>query len=69
MEIKDIKIVIGAAMFLLLFGVLSSYLLSRFPGSSIATDNSWSCTADVKKCLDGTEVGRIPPYCLFAECS
>ncbi len=26
------------------------------------------CTADVKRCLDGTYVGRVAPYCTFAPC-
>lgn len=31
-------------------------------------ENIVRCTADVKKCLDGTYVGRIAPSCSFAPC-
>ena len=30
--------------------------------------NSVRCPADVKKCLDGSYVSRIPPDCTFALC-
>jgi len=26
------------------------------------------CTADAKRCSDGSFVGRTPPHCAFAEC-
>ena len=32
------------------------------------SENAIRCTADVKKCPDGSYIGRIPPSCSFAPC-
>jgi hypothetical protein len=31
-------------------------------------ENFVRCPADVKKCLDGSYVGRVAPNCSFAQC-
>jgi Pyruvate/2-oxoacid:ferredoxin oxidoreductase delta subunit len=35
---------------------------------TISDDKIIRCPADVKKCPDGTYVGRISPRCSFAQC-
>jgi hypothetical protein len=69
MELES-RLVIAATIFVLLFGFISSLILSSQVG---ATDlepfkGSWACTTDVKVCSDGTTVNRTPPYCQFAVC-
>jgi regulatory protein YycI of two-component signal transduction system YycFG len=33
-----------------------------------SAENNVRCTADVKKCPDGSYVGRVPPSCSFVQC-
>jgi hypothetical protein len=63
----DTNIIIIGTAIVLLFGFLTSYLVSS---SSPQRDfsGSWSCMADYKLCPDGSEVYRTPPYCQFADC-
>lgn len=65
---RDTAIVIGAAAFLILFGIFSSYFAKGTLDRREEFSGSWSCTADVQACPDGTTVNRVPPYCQFAEC-
>ncbi len=68
MLLKDTTIVIGSTVFILLFGMLSSYIASNAPRDSQEFFGSWSCTADLQVCPDGSTVTRTPPYCQFAAC-
>ncbi len=63
----DVRIIVGATLFMLVLGVLTTYLVNH---SDTKPDpiGSWACTADAQLCPDGSSVGRIPPYCQFAPC-
>lgn len=66
--VKDTTIVIGSTIFILLFGVLSSYVAKGSVSPSSEFFGSWSCTAELRVCPDGSTVSRTPPYCQFAAC-
>lgn len=63
----DTDIIVAFTVFLIIFGIFSSFLISRSAPESDPV-GSWSCTADYKVCPDGSEVVRVPPYCQFADC-
>jgi hypothetical protein len=66
----ETQLIIGSAIFIILFGMVSSLVVNNFRVSA-QTDKvlgSWACTADTKVCPDGSSVGRVPPYCQFASC-
>ncbi|XKT74119.1 MAG: hypothetical protein ACJKTH_02030 [Patescibacteria group bacterium UBA2163] len=63
---KDIVIVvIGIVLFVMLWigwGMFEGMRVNNTEGSDVF------CTADVKRCSDGSYVGRTPPHCNFAQC-
>ncbi|MBX4206461.1 hypothetical protein KW784_01610 [Candidatus Parcubacteria bacterium] len=66
---RETEIIIISTLFVLMFGLVSSLLLKNRPVALTEEwHGSWSCTADTYDCPDGTGVGRVPPYCHFAEC-
>jgi hypothetical protein len=64
----DTEIIIVATIFVLLFGLVSRLVILRHTPLAEEHPGSWACTADAMICSDGTSVGRVPPYCLFAAC-
>lgn len=67
----EANIILTGAGFIILFGMLSSFILSGASKKSEiaqAYNASWACTTDTEICPDGSTVGRIPPYCQFAAC-
>jgi hypothetical protein len=68
---RETDVIIASTAFVLLFGLVSSLLIQHRPVelTQEAWHGSWACAADTLQCPDGTSVGRVPPYCLFAECS
>ncbi|HEY4528549.1 MAG TPA: hypothetical protein VJJ48_01845 [Candidatus Paceibacterota bacterium] len=64
---NEIRIIIGAAILLIIFAFLSTRV-PRERNNIPDSNGSWACTADAFICPDGTGVGRIPPYCHFAPC-
>ena len=70
MQKLDIKLIFLSTAFILLFAIASSIIVSNYTvedrdGGELG---SWACTADAMECPDGSYVGRVPPYCLFAPC-
>lgn len=67
---KETEAIIVGTAFVLLFGLVSSLLVRNRPVELTQEEwhGSWACTADTLQCPDGTSVGRVPPYCHFAEC-
>ena len=67
---RETETIIAGTLFVLMFGLVSSLLVKSRPIELTQEWNgSWSCTADVIECTNGTSVGRVPPYCHFAECA
>ncbi len=64
----DTEIIIVGTIFVLLFGLVSRLMILRHTPLAEQDLGSWACTADAQICPDGTSVGRVPPYCLFAAC-
>ena len=69
----DTRVVLGGTIFILLFGIVSSAVIGNSPTSkflNLQTDpvGSWACTTDAQICPDSSTVGRVPPYCQFAQC-
>jgi hypothetical protein len=69
MKTETPAIVMGTAL-ILLFGIVSSFLIATRPSTSLAEEftGSWACAADTLECPSGSSVHRVPPYCLFASC-
>lgn len=65
---RDTELIIVATLFVLLFGLVSRLVVVRQGGLTEEAQGSWACTTDTHTCPDGSEVGRVPPYCLFAAC-
>lgn len=65
----DTNLIVVTTVFILLFGIISSYWASDSLSRSEPINGSWACTTDIRICPDGTTVGRTPPYCQFASCS
>ncbi len=70
---KESRIILIGAFLIILFGMLSAAVLNSrqtMPTASARADEkgSFACAMDAKVCPDGTFVGRIPPYCQFANC-
>lgn len=65
---KNIFIIIVVAIFasLILSGV--AYYFFVFNKAKTVEEKPIACAMDVKKCSDGSFVGRIPPDCEFAPC-
>ncbi len=64
----DTRMIIVGAVLLVLFALISRYAVIHQKDPAQETPGSWSCTADTQTCSDGSVVGRVPPYCLFAAC-
>lgn len=63
----ETNLILGSTLFILMFGLFSSYLLNSITtSSSEAITGSWACTTELRQCPDGSLVGRTPPYCQFA---
>ncbi len=67
---KETDVIIIGTVLVLFFGLVSQFILSHRVPATLTEEyhGSWSCTADVYICPDGSEVGRIPPYCHFGPC-
>jgi hypothetical protein len=67
---RETDIIIAGTVCVLLFGLLSSFLIKNRP-IAVAEEwqGTWACAADTLECPDGTLVSRVPPYCLFAACA
>lgn len=62
--------IIAAAACVILFGLLSSFMLRNRPVQvADVWEGTWACAADTSVCPDGRTVSRVPPYCLFAACA
>lgn len=66
---REDKFIIFGTLLILIMGAVSHYYMSRKDqlGVSIET-GSYACTAEVQICPDGTQVGRVAPYCHFSPC-
>lgn len=64
---SEIKTVLWVALALVIFGFIS-WRLALIEVEKPIEEGSWACTADAMECPDGSFVGRVPPYCHFAEC-
>jgi len=66
----ETRAILGGTIFILLFGIASSAFINNsysIPRPETAY-GSWACTTDAQVCPDGSTVGRVPPYCQFAQC-
>lgn len=67
---RETDIIIAGTVCIILFGLLSSFLMKSRPVKVAEVwQGTWACAADTYICADGTTVSRVPPYCLFAVCA
>lgn len=66
----ETRFIINSALGIILFGIFSSAVIGDATATDALTTNigSWACTAELEVCPDGSYVGRVPPYCHYAEC-
>jgi DNA-directed RNA polymerase len=66
---NEIKIIFSSVVIVILFGIVSSFVIkNKTVATAEETAGSFACSVDTYQCPDGTYVGRVAPYCHFAEC-
>lgn len=65
---KNKDVIIGALALASMFIVIL-YFAQPYPGIDLDdSETPVACTMDAKQCPDGSYVGRVAPFCEFAEC-
>lgn len=64
------KIIILGAFLILVVGMYTSLFIDK-EKTTVRDERTgaWACKVDTQMCPDGTTVGRVPPYCHFADCA
>jgi hypothetical protein len=59
---RETDIIIVGTACVILFGLLSSFLIEKRPAEVAEVRlGTWACAADTLVCPDGTSVSRVPP--------
>lgn len=71
-DVREGRLILTGVLVVLVVGFVTSVFVGELRARARDTEElpigSWACLADTEICPDGTAVGRVPPYCMFANC-